>query len=165
MCPEYGNFARIALSPATLTRHSDSARHNHPQGPADHSDLDRHLAGKISISVKLQLARRLDSHRLRLKVFHLLQPQVTAKENRRHPAQQLELVQLAHHADVQQAIIGQRAWGYFHSAAVTMRIAHRNKERRSAYLLLRGLHAHLHWLERNQGLQRRQHVSATALQP
>src|ERR1044071_4821564 len=95
-------------------------RHNHPQGLVDYADLDRRLAGKISVSVKLQLASGLDSHQLRLKVFHLLQPQMTAKKYRRHPAQQLELVQFADHTDVQQAIIGQRARSYFHSAAITM---------------------------------------------
>ena len=88
-----------------------------------------------------------------------------AEKNRRHPAQQLELVHLADQADVQQAVIGPRPRRYFHSAAIAMRIAYRNKERRPPDFPLPAVMCISTGLNATSDSSAASTISACALQP
>jgi hypothetical protein len=74
---------------------------DHPQALRDKSNLYRCLPRVLTVSVEIQLALRVDHDEAGLKVFDLLKPQMFAEKDRRHPAQQFELVHLADYADVQ----------------------------------------------------------------
>src|SRR5215831_456741 len=140
-------------------------RHDDLQTSGNKADFHRRAAGRFAVSIKLEGRIGFNPHFGCLKVFHFLEPRVTAKVDDRKAEQHFRLADPADQADVQQSVVKHCPRSDLYAASIAMSVADGDQQRLSFLMAGISCHFNVNRTKRQQRLHRSKQVSDRASDP